>query len=409
MQNDNLHWVVRLNWRNRTVAFALLFPALAIHLSELHAKPVTWVLTALQFLVYPQLIYWRARRAADPLRAEMQNLLIDAVLMGAWVAAWGFPLWISFALAVSVCLNLMIFEGMPGAGRAMLSMAVGATLSMIGLGLHFHPDTSLTAALICIITLSLYLLVFAYAGYERGVALRESRQQLNEQLEQITALQAQLRELADRDPLTGLFNRRRFNQDLQDALDNQRRQGGGLALVMIDIDHFKRINDEHGHPAGDRVLKLLADVLTSSVRSSDLICRYGGEEFLLALPDTTPRQAAKLAERLRAQLESMHVNIETCELRVTLSMGIAGFPVDGDTRAMLLQAADNALYAAKQGGRNRVMLSAGAEADPSLVAANEDCEGKGRARRSTDAPEADLKPAPAACAPAHPPPRSRSC
>ncbi|MFT3763585.1 MAG: diguanylate cyclase [Pseudoxanthomonas sp.] len=358
MRDDNLHWVVRLDWRNRTVAFALMFPALAIHLAELRGGPVAWTLLALQFLVYPQLAYWRARRAADPLRAEMQNLLIDAVLLGAWIAAWGFPLWIGFTLFISVCLNLMIFEGLPGAWRAMLAMAAGAALAAAGLGLRFHPDTRLATALICIVALSLYLLVFAHAGYRRGVALRDSRRQLNERIEQITALQSLLQEQAERDPLTGLLNRRRFDLDLDRELEAQRRRGGALALAMIDIDHFKRINDGHGHPAGDRMLKLLAGMLAGSVRDGDLVCRYGGEEFLLALPDATPGQAAEMAERLRLQFASARIDADGGDMRATLSIGIAGFPADGDDPAALLQAADAALYAAKLRGRNRVALSA---------------------------------------------------
>ena len=364
MEDDKLHWVVTLNRRNRTVFFALLFPVLGTHLLAIQAGAITWALLALQLLAYPHFVYWRALRAPDPLRAEMQNLLVDGVLLGMWIAAWGLPLWISFMLFIGVCLNVVIFMGVAGMWKGLLALASGvAVVALANGGLAFHPQTTLATSLLCILLLTLYLLFFAQGAYERGLSLRENRRQLGERLEQITALQSQLQEQALRDPLTGLYNRRYLDQTLQQALSDCAASGTPLALILIDIDRFKRINDTYGHPAGDEMIRRLGDLLRARVSDAGLVvCRYGGEEFLLMLPGTTMATAAALAEDLRIAFESMDVSVGGRSMRTTLSSGISGFPEHPAHPQTLVRLADQALYRAKLGGRNRVVLSTDADA-----------------------------------------------
>ena len=364
MDDDKLHWVVTLNRRNRTVFFALLFPVLGTHLLAIQAGATMWALLALQLLAYPHFVYWRALRAPDPLRAEMQNLLVDGVLLGMWIAAWGLPLWISFMLFIGVCLNVVIFMGVAGMWKGLLALASGvAVVALANGGLAFHPQTTLATSLLCILLLTLYLLFFAQGAYERGLSLRENRRQLGERLEQITALQSQLQEQALRDPLTGLYNRRHLDQALGRALDDCAASGTPLALILIDIDRFKRINDTYGHPAGDEMIRRLGDLLRARVSDAGLVvCRYGGEEFLLMLPGTTMATAAALAEDLRIAFESMDVSVGGRSMRTTLSSGISGFPEHPAHPQTLVRLADQALYRAKLGGRNRVVLSTDADA-----------------------------------------------
>ena len=352
------HWVVRLNWRNRTWSFALAFGVLGTYLGTRHAGGVEWALLALQFLAYPHLAYWRARRSASTLRAEMQNLLLDAVLLGMWVAYWGFPLWIGFMLAIGACLNLMIFRGLPGLRAALLAFAAGSAAMLLFAGPRFHPDTGLLTAFLCMALLSAYLLMFAHAAYGRGVSLRESRERMGEQLEQITSLQGKLREQALRDPLTGLYNRRHFDQVLAQALADCRARGRPLSLAMIDIDHFKQINDRYGHPGGDEMLLALAQALGRHARGSDTTCRFGGEEFLWMMPATSPDEALRLVDAMRAEFAATDVAAGSDTMRARLSCGVAGVPAHGNDAVQLLQATDKALYAAKQQGRDRV-VSAG--------------------------------------------------
>lgn len=349
---------MRLNRRNRSVFFALMFVVLGTHLLHLQSGPLAWGLLALQFLVYPQCVYLRARRAADPLRAEMHNLLLDALLLGLWIGAWGLPLWIGFILFISVCLNLMIFLGVGGLAKVVLAMAAGIGLAVLATGQwRWQPQTSLTTTLLCMLALTLYLLMFAHDAYTRGLALRQSRKQLATRIAEITSLQARLQDQAARDPLTGLFNRRHLDAALARELADGNHRSAPLSLVMLDIDRFKRINDTYGHAAGDEMIKALARLLAWRVRGQDLACRYGGEEFLLMLPGTGMQAAAQLAESLRKEFEELRVEFEGRRLAATVSFGIAAFPEHEADPQTLLRRADKALYAAKLQGRNRVVLS----------------------------------------------------
>lgn len=356
MQAAKIHWVVTLIRRNRTLFFALGFIVLGTHLAYLQAGPLMWALLALQLLVYPQLAYWRSARAADPLRAEMQHLLVDGLLLGIWMGVWGLPLWISFMFFVGTCLNVMIFMGMAGLWKGVAAIAAGVAGGAVFNGLSFRPHTELHTSLLCIALLTGYLLIFARDAYRRGVSLRESRRQLGERLDEITRLQSQLQDQAQRDPLTGLHNRRFLDEALERELAACAAAGLPLALVLIDIDRFKRINDTYGHPAGDEMIRRLAELLRERVRDEGLIaCRYGGEEFLLMLPATPLHEAAALAEELRATFESLRVESGGQMMRTTLSIGVAGFPEHGARAPMLVLRADHALYAAKLGGRNQVV------------------------------------------------------
>lgn len=164
-----------------------------------------------------------------------------------------------------------------------------------------------------------------------------------------TALEADAR----RDQLTGLGNRREVERRWPELLQRVRQQGTPLSVAMLDLDHFKQVNDRHGHAVGDRVLVALAAVLRAGTRGSDLVARVGGEEFLLALPDAGPEGAAEICERLRAQVEAGDWQALAPGLRVTLSVGLTSTPpYDAETLSLR---ADAALYRAKEAGRNRVV------------------------------------------------------
>lgn len=166
-----------------------------------------------------------------------------------------------------------------------------------------------------------------------------------------------LREQTIRDPLTGLFNRRFLDESLGREIARARRDSRPLAVLMIDIDRFKQLNDTYGHPAGDVVLRRVGELVRSRARGGDLPCRYGGEEFLLVLPNMTPDTAVARAEEWRASIECQPIAYGNDVLSVTVSIGVAAFPGDGDTREALIKAADEALYAAKRDGRNRVVAA----------------------------------------------------
>ncbi|TAA26777.1 MULTISPECIES: sensor domain-containing diguanylate cyclase [Pseudoxanthomonas] len=168
-------------------------------------------------------------------------------------------------------------------------------------------------------------------------------------------LQERLRIQSIREPLTGLFNRRYLEESLARELARCTRRGLPLALMMMDLDHFKRFNDTHGHPGGDALLEGFGQLLLQLSREEDIACRYGGEEFTLILPEATPQAAAERAEQIRAAVETMRVRHLGKDLpAVTVSIGLACFPQDGQEPELLLRSADQALYRAKAHGRNRV-------------------------------------------------------
>ncbi|HVZ15914.1 MAG TPA: GGDEF domain-containing protein [Terriglobales bacterium] len=170
-----------------------------------------------------------------------------------------------------------------------------------------------------------------------------------------TRLYANQELLAKTDPLTGLLNRRGLEDQAQREIERSRRHGTSLAVLAIDLDHFKRINDQHGHEVGDAALCSVAKTLTAAMRAEDAAARPGGEEFIALLANTGKENAKAIAERLRSMLESMHIDANRNQLRLTASFGIAVFS-SGDTFHSMLRRADQALYAAKLAGRNCVML-----------------------------------------------------
>jgi diguanylate cyclase (GGDEF)-like protein len=156
------------------------------------------------------------------------------------------------------------------------------------------------------------------------------------------------------DPLTGLLNRRYFNEQTQKEVARSRRHGLRFSVLMIDIDHFKRINDMHGHPIGDMAIKALAEVCNKALRPQDILARYGGEEFILTLPHTDEEGASVVAERIRQTVEQVELVAEAGPVRFTVSIGIATYKKDMPLE-QIVGRADQALYKAKQSGRNRVV------------------------------------------------------
>jgi diguanylate cyclase (GGDEF)-like protein len=159
------------------------------------------------------------------------------------------------------------------------------------------------------------------------------------------------------DPLTELYNRRYMDETLRRELIRAKRADKPLAIIVIDLDHFKRTNDSHGHDGGDAVLKKVAHILLTNVRECDVVCRFGGEEMVILLPDCDPQLAAERAEIIRALIETLHVEHGGRTVRTTASFGVAGCPAQGDDATALFQAADRALYQAKHHGRNRVVTA----------------------------------------------------
>jgi diguanylate cyclase (GGDEF)-like protein len=192
-------------------------------------------------------------------------------------------------------------------------------------------------------------------------AFRESDLQSLESVADICANSIQnahyverVKQLAYLDGLTGIFNRRFFELRIMEELERARRYGTGMAVIMADIDQFKRLNDEFGHLLGDEVLRQVSSLFHQQLRKIDVVCRYGGEEFAILLTQITTHQSIAIAEKLRRMVEKFQ--FPGVPRTITISAGVAAFPAHGKTRDEMIRAADSGLYAAKQQGRNRVCV-----------------------------------------------------
>lgn len=364
-------WLVRIHYQMRAVSFALLFAATTLHSLGRDYGPAVWVLLILLLLLYPHLQYWRACRAADPVRAEMSSLLVDSVLLGVFAAIVEFSVWLSFSSLLGTLTNNAANKGWRGVWAPLAAYLGGALLGVLVGGWRFAPETGWPATLFCIVGLSGYLLAIGNLGFTRNLQLRSTREALKgreaqllkanetlrESLEEINALQQQLREQAVRDPLTGLYNRRYLDHTLARELARCKREGQVLSLIMIDIDLFKKINDTFGHQAGDEVLRRLGATLGTTARAGDIACRYGGEEFLLVMPTMPLSKARQRAEDLRLEFGAMIVPFGSFRFQATLSIGVAAYPGHGTSVDELIRCADAALYQAKQNGRNLVCVA----------------------------------------------------
>jgi diguanylate cyclase (GGDEF)-like protein len=184
----------------------------------------------------------------------------------------------------------------------------------------------------------------------KSTALEEALTMLEKSQDEIRLRNEELQVLARRDPLTGVANRRAFFEWLEREFAASQREGEGLCCLMADIDHFKRVNDTHGHSAGDEVIRRISEALTAEVGSPESVCRYGGEEFCLVLPGTAIEDAVALAERLRQRIESPGF----ARVPVTVSFGVSSSLFGATKPIEMVNQADEALYASKEAGRNRV-------------------------------------------------------
>jgi diguanylate cyclase (GGDEF)-like protein len=185
--------------------------------------------------------------------------------------------------------------------------------------------------------------------------LRSANDRLQSQLIEIGTLQSKLRSQAIRDPLTNLFNRRYLDETFDRELARAAREKYPVCVMMLDIDHFKKVNDTYGHEAGDCILKALARTLSARNRRGDFVCRYGGEEFVIVMPNMDVQTAYQRAESLRTTLNSLYIPYGRFTLSITISMGIASYPSHGEDREAVLRAADRAMYAAKEAGRDHIL------------------------------------------------------
>jgi diguanylate cyclase len=316
---------------------------------ERQALAVEWAVLLFTSLVWPHVAYLLTRRSADPYRAEAHNLLIDSGLIAALVPLMHFNL-LPSALILTLTMVDKITTGIRGLWARSIPVMLLAGLASTALtGFHVAPDTSMRVITACLPVMVLHTLSVSLVSYQ---LIRTTARQ-NHLLDELRRL----------DALTGLYGRGHWQEQAEAALRRHLATGEPACMLLVDVDHFKQINDVHGHTVGDEVLRVLARVVRSTVRVGDCAGRYGGDEFAIILPGARTSDAVAIAERIRAHSESLRLR-HLPALRLSCSLGVAPAQAHHASVRAWIDSADGALYQAKKAGRNRVGEAATAAAAP---------------------------------------------
>jgi len=345
---SDLTLLPRRIYRLRMLGFGLAVPPIAVVLLEHRAPAGYWAWMAFTGLLWPQLAMLLARQSRDPFRAELRNLLLDSALAGIWVPLLRFDL-LPSTLLVTLATVDKIHTGIRGLWLWSLPGMVGGCLGVAFLtGFAMDLETSLPVMLACLPMLLIHTIAVSLASYR----LVRKVQRQNRRLDELSRM----------DVLTGLAGRRHFEQRATELLAQRHAGGAPVALLMVDVDHFKAINDSHGHAAGDDVLRMIAAVLRRALRPGDEAGRLGGDEFALVLR-ATAAEAAAIAERIRDEVAAIRLP-HLPGVATSVSLGLAPARDDDLGLREWLESADRVLYRAKSAGRNRVTTQ-----DPDFAAA----------------------------------------
>ena len=292
------------------------------------------------------------RRLQDPSLTLVQMFYAIACAAAAYALAGG----AQGAALVMVAVVLMF--GMFGMTNRE-TVATGAyALGLFGLAMAFMAQHDPARYPLAVQKVNFAMMViFVCGSVAVSAQLRAMRDRLRRQRGELAEVLSRIRELATRDDLTGLVNRRHMRELLENERTRAPRAPQPWSLALLDIDHFKRVNDRHGHAVGDSVLRAVAQAGLSVIRQGDVLARWGGEEFVLLLRDVEPELATMAVERLRTALSEHAVDVEGACVRVTVSVGVAPH-ITGESAERTLARADAALYAAKEQGRNRTVVAA---------------------------------------------------
>ncbi|WP_130930696.1 diguanylate cyclase [Pseudomonas sp. Sample_24] len=332
--------LARRLYTSRILGLGLGLLCVSVAMFPLNPAPWVWGLMLFNGLLWPHLAYHWSRRVARPYHAEQRNLLVDAFMGGFWVVAMHFN-----PLPAATTLSMMAMNNVAIGGLRFLLTGTAAQVLGMGVGWLFFnpvvvPETSQIQLYACLPLMCLYPLALGWICYRQAYTLGRQKRELLA--------------LSRTDSLTGLLNHGAWKDQLEVEFQRCQRQRQGGAIALIDIDHFKIINDTYGHVAGDIVLRQLSKMLKHNLRATDVAGRYGGDEFCVILPDLPLSSAAAVMEGLRDRFATLGYE-QNPTLKVSLSIGLAAFNAGHTDATLWLNDADQALYEAKSTGRNRVI------------------------------------------------------
>ncbi|MCC7326780.1 MAG: diguanylate cyclase [Burkholderiales bacterium] len=356
-QRDSELRFVRRVHRMRTLGLGLGFLCVSSVLWLHGASPWWWALVVVNAFAWPHLALLLAARSKHPHTAELRNLMVDSAMGGVWVAVMHFNLLPSVLVVTMLAVDKVSVGGVPLLARTFMLLAVTCALVSAALGFPLELYTPMSVIVACLPLLAIYPVAVSAATY----ALARKVGQQNRSLA----------EMGRTDSLTGLANRRKCLEVVQAEYARHSRAGRPATLLMLDVDRFKDINDRFGHPAGDEVLCGVAACLRRCCRSTDTAGRYGGDEFLLVLPETDLAGAQGVAARIRAELETLAFR-RAPDLRSTVSIGAAQAQIGAGGVDAWVARADAAMYRAKGEGRDRFAAAESAASPPSARTAGGD-------------------------------------
>ncbi|WP_420535605.1 diguanylate cyclase AdrA [Buttiauxella noackiae] len=313
--------------------------------SVLVMQPVSgwwWLLLVAYGFIWPHFAWQTADRASDPARAEIRNLMVDSLMGGVWIAVMGLNALPSALILAMLCMNnvgcggLKLFLG--GLGVIVLSCLLTLGLFHIPLNLQTMPSQ----VWICLPFLLIYPTYFGLVSYRTALKLSEHKRRLMH--------------MSTRDGMTGVYNRRHWEHLLHGEYDNCQRYQRSATLLLIDIDHFKSINDSYGHDVGDEAILALTEHLQLTLRITDVIGRFGGDEFGVIMSGTSQESAIQAMARVREYLEEFRIP-HAPRISLCISVGVAEFDNSMVNYREWLKAADVALYKAKNLGRSRTEVA----------------------------------------------------
>jgi diguanylate cyclase len=351
--------LARRTYLPRTVGLGIGALCAGAGLYQANAPTWVWGVMLGYCFAWPHLALWISLRSATPYETERRNLLVDSVAGGVWPVAMAFNVLPSVLLLAALAMNNFATGGGRLFIKGLVAHLAGAGAALLLVGVKFQPETNFMTVLLCVPFLLTYPLVLGVVMYRLSIELSRRKDELV--LEKRRADEANLAkarvlaDLASRDELTGLFNRRHISEVLEQQRMACQRSGEGFAVALVDLDHFKRVNDTHGHAAGDRVLRAFAEEAGAAMRGTDTIGRWGGEEFLIIFPGNTADEAAQGAARLCERVAAAVVAAPGGEaLSFTVSIGLTEHLPPESVEATV-ERADRAMYQAKSQGRNRVV------------------------------------------------------
>lgn len=340
-RDSAIRLINRVYWP-RIVGLAFAASAISAILATQTINAWLWGLLITYGFVWPHIAHVWAKKSKDPLSTESINLFIDALLLGFWLPVISFNFVPSFAL---LGMHLLSIISVLGFKKALLGFAVeclGILLGILVVGANFKLESDFYSIVVSLPMLFFYPLFVGNNAYQLSLKL--------------TAKKVILQKLSRTDALTGLNNRMYLEEQLELLFKRNKREQTKACFIFIDVDHFKAVNDRHGHIVGDEVLQRVAELIRNCVREVDICGRYGGEEFCILMPNTDKLEAEKLAERIRLHIAQSILHDEN-KIMGSISLGVAEISEDMLCYSDWLALADEAQYQAKKLGRNQTVVA----------------------------------------------------